>query len=201
MWKVSEFAEMIGVSASTLRRWESEGKLVPERTLGNQRIYTESHLCQARSLKSSRLPSKTIIYCRVSSSAQKDDLSSQTKAMVEFCLAQGVPVTEVIQEIGGGLNFKRPLFLQIVRWAIQGDLKLLYIAHKDRLCRFGFDLIEQIINDNGGQVIVANAEILSPHEELTQDLLSIIHCFSSRLHGLRKYKSKVKKIIEGIDPC
>lgn len=201
MWKVSEFAEMIGVSASTLRRWESEGKLVPERTLGNQRIYTESHLCQVRSLKSSRSPSKTIIYCRVSSSAQKDDLSSQTKAMVEFCLAQGVPVTEVIQEIGGGLNFKRPLFLQIVRWAIQGDLKLLYIAHKDRLCRFGFDLIEQIINDNGGQVIVANAEILSPHEELTQDLLSIIHCFSSRLHGLHKYKSKVKKIIEGIDPC
>lgn len=91
--------------------------------------------------------------------------------------------------------------MQIIQWAIQGEIKALYVAHKDRLCRFGFELVEQIIQWGGGAIIVANAESLSPHEELTQDLLSIIHCFSSRLYGLRKYKSKVKKIIDGDDPC
>lgn len=201
MWKVSEFGNKVGVSASTLRRWEQEGRLIPERTLGNQRIYTESHLAVAKSIKTGKLPSKVVIYCRVSSSNQKQDLQSQVSAMEKFCLAQGVCVTQTIQEIGGGLNFKRPKFLQIIKWAIEGELKLLYVAHKDRLCRFGFELVEQIVQWGGGSVIIANAQTLSPHEELTQDLLSIVHCFSSRLYGLRKYKSKMKKIVEGIDPC
>jgi putative resolvase len=201
MWKVSEFGDLVGVSPSTLRRWEEEGKLIPERTLGNQRIYNESHLAIAKSLKSGKYPTKVVIYCRVSSSNQKDDLLSQVKAMESFCLAQGISVTQTIQEVGGGLNFKRPKFLQIIQWAITGELKSLYGAHKDRLCRFGFDLVEQIVLWGGGNIIVANAETLSPHEELTQDLLSIVHCFSSRLYGLRKYKSKVKKIVEGVDPC
>ena len=121
--------------------------------------------------------------------------------MEQFCLAQGVAITDSIQEVGGGLNFKRPKFLQIIQWAIQGEVKVLYVAHKDRLCRFGFELVEQILQWSGGKIVVANAETLSPHEELTQDLLSIVHCFSSRLYGLRKYKSKVKKIVEGVDPC
>lgn len=201
MWKVAEFGELTGVSASTLRRWEREGKLIPERTLGNQRVYTEHHLSVARSINSGKSPNKVIIYCRVSSSGQKDDLQSQVKAMEQFCLAQGVVITDLIQEIGGGLNFKRTMFLQIVRWAIQGEVKTVYVAHKDRLCRFGFELVEQIVQWSGGEIIVANAETLSPHEELTQDLLSIIHCFSSRLYGLRKYKAKVKKIVGGVDPC
>jgi predicted site-specific integrase-resolvase len=201
MWKVAEFGELVGVSPSTLRRWEGEGKLIPERTMGNQRLYTKSHLSIARSLKTGKAPYRIIVYCRVSSSGQKDDLQSQVKAMEQFCLAQGTSITDLIQEIGGGLNFKRPKFLQIVQWAIQGEVQLLYVAHKDRLCRFGFELVEQIVQWSGGTVIVANAETLSPHQELTQDLLSIIHCFSSRLYGLRKYKAKVKKIVDGVDPC
>jgi putative resolvase len=202
MWKIAEFGELIGISPSTLRKWEKEGKLVPGRTLGNQRDYDESHLIIAKGLKNAKAPpSRIIIYCRVSSSAQKTDLDSQIKAMEQFCLAQGVSITDSIQEIGGGLNFKRPKFLQIVRWAIAGEIKCLYVAHKDRLCRFGFELVEEILIWGGASVVVANAETLSPQEELTQDLLSIVHCFSSRLYGLRKYKAKVKKIVDGKDPC
>ncbi|MEG4573819.1 IS607 family transposase [Microcoleus sp. N3A4] len=201
MWKVAEFGKLIGVSSSTLRRWESEGKLIPDRTLGNQRLYTENHLSIARNLKTGKTPNRVIVYCRVSSAGQKQDLLRQTQAMEQFCLAQGISITDSIQEIGGGLNFRRPKFLQIIQWAILGEVKMLYVAHKDRLCRFGFELVEQILQWNGGTVIVANAETLSPHEELTQDLLSIIDCFSSRLYGLRKYKAKVKNIVEGVDPC
>ncbi|MEG4503594.1 IS607 family transposase [Microcoleus sp. F6_B4] len=202
MWKVAEFAKLVGVSSSTLRRWESEGKLIPARTLGKQRIYSESHLNAARNLKTGKTPpSRVIIYCRVSSTGQKPDLLRQVQAMEQFCLAQGIAITDSIQEVGGGLNFKRPKFLQIVQWAMLGEIRVLYVAHKDRLCRFGFELVEQILQWNGGTAIVANAESLSPHEELTQDLLAIIHCFSSRLYGLRKYKAKVKNIVDGVDPC
>lgn len=202
MWKVGEFGEIIGVSVSTLRRWEREGRLTPERTLGNQRIYTEAHIAKARNIKGgSKRPEKVIIYCRVSSNAHKEELVRQMEAMEQFCLSQGVSITEVVSEVGGGLNFKRPKFLKIVQQAIQGEIKFLYVAHKDRLCRFGFDLIEQIMEWGGGKIIVANAQSLSPHEELTADLLAIVHCFSSRLYGLRKYKAKVKKIVDGEDPC
>ncbi|KAF3885810.1 MULTISPECIES: IS607 family transposase, partial [Nostocales] len=156
MWKVSEFGDLVGISPSTLRRWEEEGKLIPERTLGNQRIYNESHLAIAKSLKSGKYPTRVVIYCRVSSNNQKEDLLSQVKAMESFCLAQGVSVTQTMQEIGGGLNFKRPKFLQIIQWAIAGELKSLYVAHKDRLCRFGFDLVEQIVLWGGGNIIVVD---------------------------------------------
>jgi len=201
MWKVGEFGKLIGISSSTLRRWEEEGKLIADRTLGNQRLYNENHLRVAMRLKTGKTPNRAIVYCRVSSSNQKEDLASQVKAMEQFCLAQGVAITDSIQEVGGGLNFKRPKFLQIIQWAIQGEVKVLYVAHKDRLCRFGFELVEQILQWSGGKIVVTNAETLSPQEELTQDLLSIVHCFSSRLYGLRKYKSKVKKIVDGVDPC
>jgi len=174
MWKVGEFGKLIGISSSTLRRWEEEGKLIADRTLGNQRLYNENHLRVAMRLKTGKTPNRAIVYCRVSSSNQKEDLASQVKAMEQFCLAQGVAITDSIQEVGGGLNFKRPKFLQIIQWAIQGEVKVLYVAHKDRLCRFGFELVEQILQWSGGKIVVANAETLSPQEELTQDLLSIV---------------------------
>lgn len=201
MWKVGEFGKLIGISSSTLRRWEEEGKLIADRTLGNQRLYNENHLRVAMRLKTGKTPNRAIVYCRVSSSNQKDDLPVRSKRWSNFVSLAGVAITDSIQEVGGGLNFKRPKFLQIIQWAIQGEVKVLYVAHKDRLCRFGFELVEQILQWSGGKIVVANAETLSPHEELTQDLLSIVHCFSSRLYGLRKYKSKVKKIVDGVDPC
>lgn len=201
MWKVGEFGKLIGVSVSTLRRWEREGRLIPERTLGNQRVYTETHIALARNIKNGQTPDKAIIYCRVSSSSQKEDLSRQIAAMEQFCMSQGVPITEVISEIGSGLNFKRPKFLRIIQSAIQGEIRWLYVAHRDRLCRFGFELVEQIVQWGGGEIVVANAQSLSPDEELTADLLSIVQCFSSRIYGLRKHKAKVKKIVDGIDPC
>ena len=201
MWKVGEFGKLIGISSSTLRRWEEEGKLIADRTLGNQRLYNENHLRVAMRLKTEKTPNRAIVYCRVSSSNQKDDLPVRSKRWSNFVSLAGVAITDSIQEVGGGLNFKRPKFLQIIQWAIQGEVKVLYVAHKDRLCRFGFELVEQILQWSGGKIVVANAETLSPQEELTQDLLSIVHCFSSRLYGLRKYKSKVKKIVEGVDPC
>jgi predicted site-specific integrase-resolvase len=80
-------------------------------------------------------------------------------------------------------------------WVEQGDVSEIIIAHKDRLVRFGFEWFEKFCYDHGTKIVVMNAEGLSPEQEMTKDLLSIIHCFSSRLYGLRKYKRKIVEIV------
>lgn len=99
-----------------------------------------------------------------------------------------------IKEIGGGLNFKRKKFLKIMRQIRLGEVKILVVAHKDRLSRFAFDFIEEFASWYGCEIIVANQESLSPQQEMVEDLMAIIHCFSCRLYGLRSYKKKIKEI-------
>lgn len=184
--RIHEFAELVGRSTSTIRRWESEGKLSVKRLPSGQRYFDESDV----RLVQGRAPAKKLrlVYCRVSGPAQKDDLASQVKAMEQFCLGAGFPVDEWISEIGGGMNFKRKQFLRIIGLIQRGDVQRLVIAHKDRLTRFGFDLIDHIAQENGCEIVVANQESHSPEQEMVEDLMAIVHTFSCRLHGMRKYK-------------
>jgi putative resolvase len=98
-----------------------------------------------------------------------------------------------LEDIGSGLNDKRKNFVKLMEMVEQGEVSEIVIAHKDRLVRFGFEWYDKFAQDHGVKIVVMNAASLSPEEEMTRDLLSIIHCFSSRLYGLHKYK---KKIIE-----
>lgn len=118
--------------------------------------------------------------------------------MEQFCLARGYAVDEWVDEIGGGLNFKRKKFLNLIEEAIAGKIEIIVIAHKDRLCRFAFDLIEQLLQKRGCRIIVANAESLSPQQELVEDLMAIVHCFSCRLYGSRSYRKQKEKAIQDI---
>jgi len=124
----------------------------------------------------------------VSSYKQKDDLQRQ----VDYMISQ-FPEAEVIKDIGSGINFKRKGLKTILESAINGDKLKIVVAHKDRLCRFGFDLIEWLIQRNAGEIMVLSKSELSPESELTQDLLTILHVFSCRMHGLRSYKDKISK--------
>ena len=112
--------------------------------------------------------------------------------METFCLNAGVAVDEWVQEIGGGMNFKRKHFLSILDRIQRGEITHLIIAHKDRLVRFGFDLIEHIAKENNCEITVVNQESLSPDQEMVEDLMSIVHTFSCRLYGLRKYSKEIK---------
>jgi predicted site-specific integrase-resolvase len=103
------------------------------------------------------------------------------------------PHHEIITDIGSGLNFKRKGLLALLESAITGDCITLVVAHKDRLARFGFDLIKHIIERNGGKIVVQDSLVFSPEQELTKDLLNIIHVFSCRMHGLRQYKKQVRQ--------
>ena len=193
-----EFAEEIGVSVETLRRWDRTGKLKAKRTPSNHRYYTEEDLWQAKGLKPITEERLIKVYCRVSSAKQKNELANQKLSMEQFCLARGYAVNEWVEEIGGGLNFKRKKFLNLIEEAIAGKIEIIVIAHKDRLCRFAFDLIEQLLRKRGCQIVVANAESMSPRAELVEDLMAVVHCFSCRLYGSRSYRKEKEKAIRDI---
>ena len=185
-YRIKEFAKRIGRSASTVRRWEQEGRIVAKRHPSGQRYFDESDVRQV--LGKAPDARATVVYCRVSSAGQKDDLASQVTAMETYCLGAGVAVDEWIQEVGGGMNFKRKQFLALVSRIIAGEIEKVIVAHKDRLVRFGFDLIEYMAHENGCDIDVVNQESLSPQQEMVEDLLAIVHTFSCRLYGMRKYK-------------
>jgi predicted site-specific integrase-resolvase len=193
MFKPHEFAEKIGVSVKTLQRWDTNGKLPAKRTLSGHRFYTEEDFLIAQGLKPIESKRKIIVYCRVSSSGQKPELKNQISAMETFCLSSGLVVDEWISEVGGGLNFKRKKFLSIMMSMLKGEISTIVIAHKDRMCRFAFDFIEELANSVGCNILVANQESLSPQQELVEDLIAIIHCFSCRLYGLRNYSKEIKE--------
>ncbi|KHD06163.1 recombinase [Candidatus Thiomargarita nelsonii] len=192
-YRPHEFANKVGVSTRTLRRWDASGKLIAKRTVSNHRYYDETDIHKLFNIKEE--DRKTIVYCRVSSAGQKNDLKSQIEAMEQFCLSSGITVDEWIQEIGGGMNFKRKKFLSLMYRIQMGEIRKLLIAHKDRLCRFGFDYFEWMAKENHCEIVIVNQESLSPQQEMVEDLMAIIHTFSCRLYGLRKYKKNLKKAI------
>lgn len=193
-YRPHEFADIAGVTIKTLHRWDESGKLKAHRTQGGHRFYDDSHVAQIRGLQPQT--AKAVIYCRVSSQAQKTELANQVEAMQQFCTTKGVEIGEVVQEIGGGLNFKRKKFLALLASIMAGNVSAVYVAHKDRLCRFGFDLVEQIANMNDCEIVVANNTALSPQQELVEDMMAIIHCFSCRLYGKRDYKKKFRENLD-----
>lgn len=198
--KPHEFAKKLDINVETLRRWDRSGKLKAKRTPSNHRYYTEDDLLVAQGIKKKAVKRKTIVYCRVSSKKQTGELTNQRKAMEQFCLARGLSVDEWVEEVGGGLNFKRRSFLRILNLALAGEVETIVIAHKDRLCRFAFDLIESLLEPQGCQIIVANQKSASPQQELVEDLMAVVHCFSCRLYGSRTYaKQKCKGIAKNLD--
>lgn len=190
IYRINEFAKRIGKAPSTIRRWEREGKLVAKRHPSGHRYFDETDV----RLLTGCVPERrgVVVYCRVSRAGQKDDLASQVAAMETYCLGAGIAVDEWIQEIGGGMNFKRKRFLTLVERIGRGEVRQLLIAHKDRLMRFGFDLFAHIAQQNGCEVVVVNQDSLSPQQEMVEDLMAIVHTFSCRLDGMRKYKQEIK---------
>jgi predicted site-specific integrase-resolvase len=189
-----DFGKLIGRKTQTLQRWDRLGILKAHRTPTNRRYYTHDQYLQVIGQKAQER--KIMAYCRVSSAGQKADLASQKKAVEQFCVASGRPVALWLQDIGSGLNYQRKNFVLLMEMVEHGEVSEIVIAHQDRLVRFGYEWFEKFCQDHGATLTVMNAETLSPEAEMTQDLLSIIHCFSSRLYGLRKYKKQIAKFAE-----
>src|ERR1700730_14563841 len=194
MYTPSEFGKRIHVSVKTLQRWDRQGVLKAHRTATNRRYYTQEDLLSILPQEAGSRR-RIIAYCRVSSVTQKPDLENQRRILDEFCEANRYVVDEWISEIGGGLDFKRKQFLRLVDAIIAGEVAMLIIAHKDRLARFGFPLLEHLCETHDCRLLVMNTEELSPEQELVQDLMAITHCFSARWYGLRNYRKALEKAL------
>ncbi|MDB9462144.1 IS607 family transposase [Dolichospermum circinale CS-537/03] len=183
--------EFLGLHPNTLRRYADEGKIKSIKNPAGQRLYDIESYITGDSIRT-----PTICYCRVSSSKQRDDLDRQIAYMQSL-----YPDAEIIKDIGSGLNFKRKGLRSLLDRLLQGNKFILVVACRDRLARFGFELVQYMVEQNGGQIVVLDKTVHCPQSELTQDLLSILHVFSCRMQGLRKYSKKIKEDLSEIESC
>jgi len=187
---------LLGVSIDTLRSWDKQGKVNTIRTPSGYRKYSKQDIYNILGWDVPTPEKRKIAYCRVSSKKQADDLVRQ-----QDFFRSNYPDYELVSDIGSGINWKRKGLNTILDYAIKGDIDTVMVAHKDRLSRFGFELIETIIGKGGGKLIVLDRENdKSPELELADDILSIIHVYSCRANGKRRYKNKKDQDIPKQDP-
>jgi predicted site-specific integrase-resolvase len=198
-FKPGEFAQLVNRKPQTLRKWDKAGKLPAKRTLAGHRYYTQADLALALNIERKPIKPINLIYCRVSSPKQKEDLIRQREYLSDFVLARGLEIDEIIEDIAGGLNYTRPKFLDIMERIEARQVKNLIIAHKDRLCRFGFDYFNHFLEAHGGSLIIANQVKMSPQQELLDDLMAVVPSFSCRLYGVRKYKTQINKLLQATE--
>lgn len=186
---ISKAAQELGVHQETLRRWEASGKITVERTPRGHRRYD---LIKLRGLvpKDTSANHLTICYARVSSHDQKKDLVRQTAVLESFCVARGWTY-EVLQDLGSGLNYHKRNLKKLLKLLCSGAVKRLVVTHKDRLMRFGAELIFSLCESFGTEVVIINsAQDSNFEDDLVQDVLEIITVFSARLYGSRSRKNK-----------
>ena len=180
---------MLGLHPQTLRNYAQQGKITFYRNSAGQRLYDVETYLHGKSAP------QLVCYCRVSSAKQRGDLNRQVAQMRQL-----YPDAEVVTDIAGGLNWQRKGLLSILERLHRGDKLDVVVAHRDRLARFGFELIEWLVQQNGGRVVVLNQPDASPQSELTEDLLAILHTFSCRMHGLRRYRAAIAQDTDLSEP-
>ena len=199
-YSINEFSKILGVSAQTLRNWDKKGKLHPHHTSSNgYRYYSHEQLNQVMNIKPN-LDRIVIGYCRVSSNKQKDDLERQIENMKLYLIAQGKPF-KIISDIGSGINYKKKGLQELIKLISQNKVEKVVVLYKDRLLRFGFELVEYIASLHNCDIeIIDNTEKIE-QQELVEDLAQIITVFSCKLQGKRANKARklVKELVEAGD--
>jgi putative resolvase len=187
--------KVLKVHYQTLYKLEQSGKLEVIKTPGGKRLYNVKKFIRDNKIGKSKTDyelRRKICYCRVSSKHQEKDLERQIEYMEEH-----YPDYEIIKDIGSGLNFGRKGLKEIIDSAIKGEIEEIVIAYKDRLCRFGYEMIERLIEDySDGKITVINAKEETPQEEITKDIIQIMNVYTAKINGLRKYKKKIQKLLE-----
>ena len=170
-----------------------EGILKANRTPTDRRYYTYDQYLQFKGINIEYDKRKVVIYARVSTKNQRDDLQNQTAFLRQFCNARGMIVDQCIEDYGSGLNYNRKKWNGLLDEVMEQKIKTIVITHNDRFIRFGYDWFKRFCMKFHTTILVVNNEELSPQEELVQDIISILHEFSCRLYGLRKYKKQIEK--------
>ena len=189
-----EAARILGVAELTLYRWTKEGKIRAVRTPGGEYRYPESEIY--RILREQKPQNKAVIYARVSSADQKEDLERQIEVLRKFAEKEGLEVLEIITDIASGLNRKRKGLKRLFELVKNREIEKVLITYKDRLTRFGYELMEEFFKSYGVDIVCLYKQSRTPHEELVEDLISIVTSFAGKLYGMRSHKAK--KVIESV---
>ena len=192
---INKFSKIVGVTPQTLRNWDKAGKLKPHHTTeSGYRYYSEEQLNQV--LRINPKPRTVVGYCRVSSPKQKDDLERQIENVRTYLLAQGKSF-EIISDIGSSMNYKRKGLLELLDRIIKNEVEKVVVLYKDRLSRFGFELIEYVASLYECEIEVIDNTQNTEQEELAEDLVQIVTVFSCKLQGKRAHKARklIKELV------
>ena len=202
MLSIGKFAKSLGVSIQTLRNWDKEGKLKPTYVTENgYRYYSEDLLNKFRNIKNvNKIKKKNILYARVFTKNQKDELNRQIDNLKQYAYSKGYSF-EIITDIGSGINYKKEGLLKMINLVECGEVDRIIVLYKDRLIRFGYDLIEYICKLNDTKIEIVDNSTISKEQELTEDLIQIITIFANRLYGARSKKTinLIKSVKENAD--
>jgi len=189
-----EACERLGVSYSTLRRWIEAGYVKAVRTVGGKYRVPESEV--RRILESRAREMRAVVYARVSSSDQREDLERQVKYLLEYCASKGYKIVEVLTDVASGLKTDRKGLRKLFDLVTSKQVEVVVVTYRDRLTRFGFEYLEYFFNQHGARIeAVFGEEPKDVHRELVEDLIEIITSFAGKLYGMRSHKKK--KLVEG----
>lgn len=191
MIKISKLAKDLNITKVTLYNWRLSGKIefIQSKT-GRNYVSTETYN-ELLGIKDKKIEN-VVIYCRVSSSENKSNLETQKERLISYCNAKGYKVSEVITEIGSGVNDSRPKFIKLLK---ENNYTKIVVEHKDRLTRFGFNYIQTLVEVLNKEIEVVN-NVKGGEEDLIQDFVSIITSFCSRIYGKRRTKRNTEKLIK-----
>lgn len=176
---ISETSELLGVSVVTLRRWDRAGKLCPAfRTLGNHRRYSLNNILDITGKEKSENRGITVCYARVSSHDQKKDLVTQGERLLEYCKDKGIEDALLIKDLGSGLNYKKPGLIKLIKLLMTGKVEHIILTYKDRLLRFGSEILFRICEYLKVKVTVINKpKVMTIEEQLSTDVIELMTVF------------------------
>ncbi|USS41034.1 IS607 family transposase [Thermococcus aggregans] len=193
LYRTGEVAKRLGVSTMTVRRWIKAGKIKAYQ-IGREFRIPESEVLR---LLEGKLPDKVVIYARVSSRDQKEDLERQVEYLKNYCSTKGYQVTKILTDISSGLNENRKGLKKLFKLVESGEITKVVITYRDRLTRFGFKYLEQYFNSHGVEIeVIFDDEEKTPEKELVEDLLAIVTSFAGKLYGMRSHKKK--RLVEAV---
>lgn len=202
-YSIGQFSKLIGKTNQTLRNWDKDGTLKPHHVSeSGYRYYSQEQLNHFLGLKQEvQLNKKTIGYCRVSSNKQKDDLERQIDNVKTYMYAKGYSF-EIISDIGSGVNYNKKGLNELIDMVTNSEVEKIVILYKDRLIRFGYELIENLCNKYGTTIEIIDNTEKTEEQELVEDMIEIVTVFSERLQGKRANKAKkmIKELLED-DTC
>lgn len=196
--KAKEVLNLLGISRVTLCKYIKTGIIKGIKLPTGVWIYDDDSVFSLIGQKKQKKNKINVSYSRVSTYSQKDQLKNQTQRIYESCVSRGISLDRQIEDIKSGMSFDRKGFNELCQLIVKGEVELLIIENKDRLMRFGFEGFEQIFKYFGTKILILSEEIQnkSYEQELTEDLLSIIHYFSMKSYSNRRKLNKMRKELE-----